>query len=99
MRFAMSTSGGVHASFTVDVWEDAGRTFEVVMAWDVVNDGMALELTDLDSPESGPAIEAFDTTTAPGLTPRSITRALCRSTVVERFVAADGKNLPPTHQS
>jgi hypothetical protein len=42
------------ASRVVDVWEDQGRTFEVVMASDVTRDGMGLELTDLTSPEGGP---------------------------------------------
>jgi hypothetical protein len=43
----------------VDVWEHEGRNFEVVMASDVINDGMGLELTELGSPASGPVLEAF----------------------------------------
>jgi hypothetical protein len=41
----------------VDIWEYEGRKFEVVMASDVINDGMGLELTDLGAPESRPILE------------------------------------------
>lgn len=92
----MPTSGGVETSLAVDVWEHEGRTFEVAMASDVVNDGMGLELTDLDSPESGPALEAFWHDDGSGFDFIVHRAGTLPFAVIERFVAAAGKNLPPT---
>lgn len=59
VRFAQPKGRAVTGSLAVDVWEHEGRLFEVVMAPDVINNGMGLELTDLGSSESGPSLEAF----------------------------------------
>jgi hypothetical protein len=83
----------------MDVWEHEGRNFEVVMASDVINDGMGLELTDLGSSESGPALEAFwhdDGKTFDFIAHHA---GILPFAVVERFVAAARKNLPPTDES
>jgi hypothetical protein len=87
------------ASRVVDVWEDEGRTFEVVMASDVTRDGMGLELTDLASPEGGPLLEAFWHDDGSGFDfvvhrPGAVPLA-----VVERFVAAARTRLPPSSRS
>jgi hypothetical protein len=50
---AQRAEGSMGASLAVEVWEHEGRHFEVVMASDVINDGMGVELTDLGSSESG----------------------------------------------
>jgi hypothetical protein len=87
------------ASLPVNVWEHEGRTFEVVMASDVDRDGMGLELTDLDSSESGPAMEAFrydDDSGFDFIVHRANTLPF---EVVERFVAAARKSLPPSDGS
>jgi hypothetical protein len=99
VRSAMPTRGGVEASLAVDVWEHEGRNFEVVMASDVINDGMGLELTDLGSRESGPALEAFWHDDGSGFEFIVHHAATLPFAVVERFVAAARKNLPPTHES
>ena len=87
------------ASLAVDVWEHEGRNFEVVMASDVMSDGMGLELTDLGSSESGPAIEAFWRDDGSGVDFIVHHAGILPFAVVERFVAAARKNLPPTNGS
>lgn len=79
----------------MDVWEHEDRRFEVVMASDLDRDGMALELTDLGSSESGPAIEAFWHDDGSGFD--FIAHRTCNIpfAVVERFLAAARSSLPP----
>jgi hypothetical protein len=77
----------------VDVWEHEGRLFEVVVASDVINDGMRLELTDLGSSESGPALEAFWHDDGGGFDFIVHHEGTLPFAVVERFVAAARKNL------
>jgi hypothetical protein len=89
----------VAASLVVDVWERKGRKFEVVMASDVINDGMGLELTDLGSSDSGPALEAFWHDDGSGFDFIAHHAGTLPFAVVERFVAAARKNLPPTSES
>lgn len=43
----------------MNAWEHLGRRFRVVMASDVIRDGMALEPTDLDGPDHETVLEAF----------------------------------------
>ena len=81
------------------VWEHEGRTFEVVLASDVINDGMRLELTDLGSSESGPSLEAFWHDDGSGfdlIVHHAITLPFA---VVESFVAAARRHLPPSNES
>ncbi|HXH77034.1 hypothetical protein [Nocardioides sp.] len=87
------------ASLAVDVWEHEGRNFEVVMASDVINDGMGLELTDLGSSESGPALQAFWHDDGSGFDFIFHHAGTMPFAVVERFVTAARKLLPPTHES
>jgi hypothetical protein len=89
----------VEASRIVDVWEHEGRRFEVVMASDVIRDGMALELTDLGSSEAGPVLEAFWHDDGTGFDfivhgPTGLPFA-----VVERFVGAARRRLPPADRA
>lgn len=79
----------------VGIWEHEGRTFEVVMASDVIRDGMSLELTDLGSVVSGPALEAFWHDGGDGFEFIVHHVGTLPFTVVERFVAEARKNLPP----
>ena len=79
----------------VNVWEHEGRNFEVVMASDVTRDGMSLELTDLGSREIGPALEAFWHDDGSGFDFIAHHAATLPFAVVERFVAAARKHLPP----
>src|SRR3954447_5635351 len=81
----------------VEVYESDGRRFEMVLASDVVNDGMGLELTEL-SPGSGssPVLEASwhnDGTSFDFLCHGAVSLPF---DVVQRFVAAARSNLPPT---
>jgi hypothetical protein len=70
------------------------------MASDVIRDGMGLELTDLGSSESGPALEAFwhDDGTGFDFIVHHV-GTLPPFAVVERFVAAAKRSLPPTEES
>lgn len=81
----------------MDVWEHEGRLFEVVMASDVINDGMGLELTDLSgAPGSGPMMVAFwhdDGTGFDFITHDAVNLPFA---VVERFVAEARRCLPPS---
>lgn len=83
----------------MDVWKHEGRTFEVVLASDVVDEGMRLELTDLDSPERGPALEAFWHDDGSGFDFIVHRAGTLPFAVVERFVVAAGESLSPTHES
>ncbi|GAA4693207.1 hypothetical protein [Nocardioides conyzicola] len=83
----------------MDAWEHDGRKFEVVMASDVINDGMGLELTDLDSSESGPALVAFWHADGSGFDFVAHHTGTLPFAVVERFVAAARKRLPPSTES
>ncbi|GAA5119958.1 hypothetical protein GCM10023339_34610 [Alloalcanivorax gelatiniphagus] len=89
----------VEASLAVDVWEHEGRRFEVVMASDVINDGMGLELTDLDSSEGGPALEAFWHDDGGGFDFIAHHTGTLPFAVVERFVTAARTRLPSSEQS
>jgi hypothetical protein len=89
----------VGTSLAVDVWEYEGRLFEVVMASDVIRDGMALELTDLGSSESGTALEAFWHDDGSGFDFIAHHAGTLPFAVVERFVAAARSTLPPTDES
>jgi hypothetical protein len=96
IRSPRRTALAVGASLTVDVWEHEGRIFEVVMASDVIRDGMGLELTDLGSSESGPALEAFWHDDGDGFDFISHHAITLPFAVVERFVAHARETLPPT---
>jgi hypothetical protein len=65
------------------------------MASDVIRDGMSLELTDLASTESGPAIEAFWHDDGDGFDFISHHAVALPFAVVERFVTAARTSLPP----
>jgi len=84
-----------HAA-AVNIWETEGRRFEVVMASDVVRDGMALELTDLDGDAgAGPALEIFwshSDRTFEFLAHQPVRLPLA---VLTRFVDAAVSRLPP----
>ena len=69
------------------------------MASDVINDGMGLELTDLGSSESGPVLEAFWHDDGIGFDFMAHHATTLPFEVVERFVAAARKNLPPSDGS
>lgn len=79
----------------MDVWEYEGGLYEVVMASDLARDGMALELTDLGSPASGPILEAFWHDDGSGFDITLHGAASLPFAVVERFVAAARHRLPP----
>ena len=98
---AFRSVGGrvVGTSLAVDVWVHEGRNFEVVMASGVINDGMGLELTDLGSAESGPALEAFWHDDGSGFDFIAHHAGNLPFAVVERFVAAARKTLPPADES
>jgi hypothetical protein len=85
----------LEASLAVDVWEHEGRNFEVVMLSDVTRDGVGLELTDLSSSESGPALEAFWHDDGSGFDFIAYRAGTVPFAVVERFVDAARKSLPP----
>jgi hypothetical protein len=89
----------VAASLAVDAWEHEGRKFEVVMASDVIRDGMGLELTELGSAESGPVLEAFWRDDGSGFDFITHSAGTLPFALVERFVAAARKHLPPTEGS
>jgi hypothetical protein len=79
----------------MDVWSYDGQRFEVVMASDVIRDGMGLELTALDGPAPGPVFEAFwhdDDGRFEFVACRSVTLPF---SVIDRFVAEAKKRLPP----
>lgn len=78
----------------MDVWEHEGRTFQIVMASDVTRDGMGLELYDLNSPESGPALEAFWHDDGSGFHFISHQATTLPFAIVERFVATARERLP-----
>jgi len=80
----------------VDVWEHEGRNFE---ASDVINDGMDLELTELGSPGGGPVLEAFWHDDGSGFDFMCHAAVGLPFAVVERFVDAARKRLPPTEQA
>jgi len=84
----------------VNVWEANGRRFEVVMASDVVRDGMALELTDLDEARGpGPALEIVRSD-VDGAFAFSAHRAVdVPIEVLSRFVDTAMRNLPPSSQA
>jgi hypothetical protein len=86
----------VATSRAVDVWEHEGRNFEVVMASSVSRDGMGLELTDLGSSTRGPALEAFWHDDGSGFDFIAHQTGALPFAVVERFVEAARKRLPPT---
>ena len=69
------------------------------MASDVVNDGMGLELTDLGSSQSGPVLEAFWHDDGSGFDLIVHHTGTLPFAVIERFVTAARKNLPPTNES
>ncbi|USQ80032.1 hypothetical protein NF556_21005 [Ornithinimicrobium faecis] len=78
-------------------WEADGRRFEVLMASDIVRDGMALELSDLDSERgSGPALEIFWSDADKTFTffaHRAINIPL---EILSRFVDEAVRSLPPS---
>ena len=83
----------------MDVWEHDGRLFEVTEIADVARDGMALELTDLGSSESGPALEAFWHDDGSSFDFTAHHAGTLPFAVVERFMATARKDLPPTNAS
>ena len=84
---------------SVDVWEHDGRLFEILMASNVVDDGMSLELTDLGDAESGPALEAFWHDGDARFDFIVHRKTAVPFVIVERFVAAARTRLPPTVES
>lgn len=66
------------------------------MASDLERDGMALELTDLESSEIGPAIEAFWHDDGSGFDFVAHRGCHIPFAAVERFIAAARSNLPPS---
>jgi hypothetical protein len=69
------------------------------MASDVIRDGMGLELTDLGSSDTGPALEAFWYDDGTGFDFIVHQAGTLPFAVVERFVAAAKRSLPPTKES
>lgn len=102
----LAWSGGTHNSGrsvsqvwdyrAVDIWEYDGRLFEVVMCSDVVRDGMALELTALDSKGGGPSLEAFWHDDGTGFEFIAHRAESLPFELVERFVSRARQRLPPT---
>jgi hypothetical protein len=72
--------------------------FQVLMASDVIRDGMALELTDLGSTESGPVFEAFWHDDGSGFEFIAHHTGALPFDVVERFVDAARKRIPPADE-
>ena len=79
----------------MDLLESHGRKFEMIMASDLLRDGMALELTELTSSRPGPVIEAFwhDNGTGFDFIVHHAGHDLPFD-VVEQFVAVARKRLP-----
>ena len=77
--------------------EAEGRRFEVVMASDVVRDGMALELTDLgEEPGSGPALEIFRSDVDNTFTFSAHRAVAVPLEILSRFVDTAMRKLPPS---
>jgi hypothetical protein len=81
----------------MDVYESEGRGFEMVMASDVINDGMGLELTELSPGQGpGPVLEAFWHDDGSGFDFISHRPVNLPFDVVERFIAEARRSLPPS---
>lgn len=80
----------------VNAWEWEGRLFEVVMASDVIRDGMALELTDLgDTKGSGPALEIFWSDVSQSMTFSAHRDVEIPMEILTRFTDLAARDLPP----
>ncbi len=80
----------------MDVWEDGGRLFEITMASNIIRDGMALELTDLDAVQgSGPALEIFFSDIDHTMTFSAMRPVELSMEVLTRFVETARRRLPP----
>ena len=80
----------------MESWEHQGRKFRVVMASNVIRDGMSLELTDLDSSDGEVFLEAFwhdDSGEFEFIAHRT---GSVPFEVLERFIASARENLPPS---
>lgn len=81
----------------MEFWEAEGRRFEVVMASDVIRDGMALELTDLGQARGpGPALEIFYSDADHTLTFSAHHPVDIPMEILTRFVETSIRRLPPT---
>lgn len=86
----------MHAAH-VNVWEGNGRRFEVVMASDVVRDGMPLELTDLDEARGpGPALEIFRSDVDGSFIFSAVRAVNVPIEILSRFVDTALRSLPPS---
>lgn len=84
----------------MDVWESAGQLFEVVMASDLIRDGMVLELTDLAQDASpGPVLEIFWSDVDNTFTFLAHRPAQVPMDILTRFVESARQRLPPTNRS
>ena len=79
----------------VNAWESEGRHFEVLMASDVVRDGMGLELTDLGQ-TSGPALEIFCSDEDGSMTFSALRAVDVPLEILTRFVEEARAKLPPS---
>ncbi|WP_353951171.1 hypothetical protein V6K52_16260 [Knoellia sp. S7-12] len=81
----------------MDVYESQGRRFEMVMASDVIRDGVGLELTELSAGQDpGPVLEVFWHDDGSGFDFLSHRSGNLPFDVVERFVAEARRSLPPS---
>jgi hypothetical protein len=81
----------------VNAWESDGRRFEVLMASDVVRDGMTLELTDLDQARGpGPSLEVFYSDEDGTMTFSALRPIDVPMEILTRFVEVARSNLPPS---
>lgn len=81
-----------------DAWEHEGRRIMVMMASDVIRDGMALELVDLDGPDHETVPEAFWQDQGGGFDFIAHIGCVLPFAIVERFVAVARRSLPPSEQ-
>lgn len=79
----------------MDVFESQGRLFEIMLASDVINDGMSLELTDLSAPGAGPVLQSSWHDGGSGFDFLGHRPANLPFEAVERFVLEARRRLPP----
>jgi hypothetical protein len=81
----------------MDLWEQDGRRFEVMMASDVIRDGMSLELTDLDDERGpGPHLEVFYSDADHTMLFSAMRPITVPLETVARFIESARRSLPPS---
>ena len=81
----------------MNAWESEGRHVEVLMASDVVRDGMGLELTDLGQTSGpGPALEIFYSDEDGSMTFSALRAVDVPLEILTRFVEEARAKLPPS---